>query len=438
MRSIYTLLVAALAFIALTADPAEARSRWLRAETPNFIIYGEVGERDIREAARLLEQFDASLRSITRLPTTPSQTKLQVYLVDSRARLREVSPGLDDWVAGFYTARPELIAAFAIYDARGFDGREILLHEYAHHFMSRYSPDAYPAWFVEGFAEYLQTIEFERDRIIIGGFSEGRVADILSGSWPNSEQFLRRPDDLSDTLQRRFYAQSWVAVHYLYSEPGRMSQFQDYVDAIGSGADLVQAFEPAFGMTPDAFQNELRDYVRRGRIARRAAPLPAIDASVTITAMPEAANDLLLPLAQMQLENLDEADAAALAARIEATAAAFPDEPFAQRARLRAMILRGAYAEARAAIQPMLTAAPTDGELNYLMGKAYLEEALAENTGGQLTTTARRHFVRAFQANPNDFPTLFSYMSSYQLGDPMPDSTMDVAVRVTNLAPQVT
>jgi hypothetical protein len=433
-----SLLCTALVLILLSAAPATARVRWHRAETPHFIIYGEVSERDMREAAQTLEQFDASLRTIWSLSNDPSPVKLEVYLLDSDDRLREVDPSTAEWVAGFYTPQPELIAAFATYDDRGLAGREILFHEYAHHFMSENLPGAYPAWFVEGFAEYLSTIKFERERIVLGDYSEGRAGDILAtGQWPTAEQFLRHPDNMSEALQRRFYAQSWVAVHYLYREQNRLAQFAAYVGAIQNGADLVQAFEPAFGVSPEAFQEELQRYARGG-IQRRAGPLPVIDVSgVAITSMSEAANDLLLPLARLRIGQVEGAEAQALAATIEARAAAYPDDVFAQHARLRAMILRGAYADARAAIEPMLAAAPTDGGLNFLMGKAYLEEARAGQPSSTLTTAARRHFVRAFQVNENDFPTLFNYMATYEFGDRMPDSAMDVAVRVNNLAPQV-
>ena len=43
-----------------------------------------------------------------------------------------------------------------------FTGQLVLFHEYAHHFMLQYAPAAYPAWYVEGFAEVVSTASFER------------------------------------------------------------------------------------------------------------------------------------------------------------------------------------------------------------------------------------------------------------------------------------
>ena len=43
----------------------------------------------------------------------------------------------------------------------------ILFHEYVHHFMLQHFSVAYPAWFVEGYAELFSNTRFERDGTIV-------------------------------------------------------------------------------------------------------------------------------------------------------------------------------------------------------------------------------------------------------------------------------
>lgn len=435
MRSFFVRLVAAFALLAITSSPALARARWQRAETPHFVFYSEVSDRNLREAARKLELFDAELRTLWHLPEVASANKLDVYLLLSSSRLREVWPSVGSDVLGFYTSEPELIAAFATYTDTGLTRQEVLFHEYVHHFMFQNLTAAYPAWFVEGFAEYLATMKFDDAHATIGYYSEGRAYDLISDNWPTTDQFLRHPSNMTPALESSFYAESWTAVHYLYDDNAHMAHFISYVEALESGADPVQAFGPAFGVTPLAFEQMLHRYAR-ARIGLRIGPLPQFDPSIAITAMPESANDLLLPLARLK-GGVKEADAPALAARIEQIAARYPDDPFAQRVRARGMLARGGFADARALVTPMLSAAPDDPELNYLMGRTYLDEAAANHSANGATSAARRYFVKAFRVAPNDVPTMFDYVETYAFGDRMPDSVVDVAVHVSNLAPQV-
>jgi hypothetical protein len=83
--------LAALIVLAVMTSPALARSRWQRAETPHFIFYSEVGERNLREAARKLELFDAELRSLWCLPQEASLDKLEVYLLQSQSQSQSQS-----------------------------------------------------------------------------------------------------------------------------------------------------------------------------------------------------------------------------------------------------------------------------------------------------------------------------------------------------------
>ena len=62
-----------------------------------------------------------------------------------------------------------------------------------------------------------------------------------------------------------FYAQSWLAVHYLQSTPGMGKKFGQYMKLLKTGVKSVDAFETAFEMTPDEFGKVLRSYYKANR-----------------------------------------------------------------------------------------------------------------------------------------------------------------------------
>ena len=112
----------------------------------------------------------------------------------------------------------------------------MLFHEYAHHFMWQYAANAYPAWYIEGFAEYFATARFERRRIDLGNFSPGRIASIVQGNWlPMDRVLFGQPRELDREGMARYYAQSWLIAHYFYSTAERQAALRRYLAAARTG-----------------------------------------------------------------------------------------------------------------------------------------------------------------------------------------------------------
>ncbi len=60
------------------------------------------------------------------------------------------------------------------------DSQQTLFHEYGHHFMKRYVTAAFPAWFVEGFAEYYSTVDFDKQgKALIGKPARRRAYGLI-------------------------------------------------------------------------------------------------------------------------------------------------------------------------------------------------------------------------------------------------------------------
>lgn len=429
------LLAGLVALLVLGAAPA--RAEWRRAESPNFVLYGELSESRLRERILLLEDFDRLLRRLTAVEEPPAPNKLHIYIVGGYRDLRvvrDVPPG----VGGFYTATPDGIAAFVDGSAEG-QGNHILFHEYAHHFMRQSTANAYPGWYTEGFAEYFSSVRFTARKIDIGNSPAGRAYAIVQGNWLPMERILSAgPDGLNRETMALYYAQSWLLVHYFHSSPERQAALARLLTALRR-EPAAQALQNATGLTFDGLAAELRQYIRGGRITYRqmdrasaAAPPP-----VAVTAMPRSADDMILFEGLLRI-GIGESYAASNLERIRAAAARHPDDPLAMRVLAHIELRHGDPAVADRLLDRLLAAAPDDAELLYLRGMRYLLAAERDNPPEDATVTARSWFTRAHQADPNHYQTLYRFAQSLR-GEPefLSANTRNVLLLARQLAPQV-
>lgn len=418
----------------LFASPAQAE--WLRAESANFIVFSDSSEARLRERVQLLEDFDRLLRTMTTINDPPAPTKLHIYMVSGIEDLRLVR-SVPNGTAGFYAASPNGIAAFVDSRAEA-GGNEILFHEYVHHFMMRYRPNAYPAWFVEGFAEYFMTTRIRPGQVELGNASAGRAYSITMGTWLPMERLLfEGQSELSRDQRASFYALSWLAVHYFYSNPERQAALRRYLSSARTG-DPKAAFQAAVGMAPEEFDNELQRYIRGGRITvRRMTREPPPPAPVTITRLPRAADDLILYEAALRLGIPDEVAPSHLQ-RIRTLAARHGQDPFVMRVLAHAELLYGDAAAADRLLDPLIEASPNDAELLYLKGMRHLVAANKSEDGAADMRQARLWFGRAHTADGNHFQTLYRFAQSLRGSNSFTsDNTRNVLLLAFSLAPQV-
>ena len=423
--------VAALLFLLIGRGPA--RAEWLRAESPNFIVYGETTNARLREKVLLLEEFDRLLRFLTATSAPPSPNKLRVYLVRSLGEMRQIVPV---GAGGFYLAGREAIFAVANENANWRDTEnDILLHEYAHHFMLQYHAAAYPAWYVEGFAEYVATAEITPERIEYGNYRRNQAALIGDpANWfPYDEILFGQPGRVTP---EHFYAQSWLLVHYLMADETRRAALVRYLQATARGDEPRAAFTAAFGMNAGQLQAALRPYTRRiafRRLTRSGAQaLPEI----RIERIENAGVDAPLIEAALGAELTGERARALLQ---RARRAGSGDDLFGQRLRAHAEILHGDPAAADPLLDRLLAASPDNVQLLYLKGLRHLvagrQDPVVRAAQFRL---ARGFFSRAHRADPNHVPTLFRYAESLSEGNQLlTENTQNILLLATSLAPQV-
>ena len=166
MRLKFAVVVAGLAMF--VATPAHAA--WHRASSPHFIIYSDQSPEKLRAFAVKLERFDKAVRIARSMQDFPigDGNRLTVFVLSNTGAVRKLANDKTGFVAGFYIPRASGSVAFVPRNAgegakTDLNADTIFFHEYAHHLMLQKAQAAYPAWLVEGFAEFYSTAKFEPD-----------------------------------------------------------------------------------------------------------------------------------------------------------------------------------------------------------------------------------------------------------------------------------
>lgn len=415
-----------LGTLALTA-PADAQ--WLRAESPGFVLYSQGTEERLRERIARLEQFHDLLAAATSVEVPAHTAPFPIYLVGSAKEIAIAGPRRSG-VTGYYNATPG--AVFAVANEHGeASASEVLFHEYAHHFMMRHAPAAYPAWYVEGFAEFFMTAAFEGGAVEIGRASKLR-AEWLGGSSTLGIEEILFPGEREWNAQERarFYAMSWLLVHFFQSDEGRRAALAGYLAAINRGEEPRAAFEAHTGFTAATMEAALEEYraaempVRRIAVDR-AGPSPEI----AVARLPESADDLLLYESALHTE-LDFARGQALLRHVRAEAARHPPDPYARRVLALAEIRHGDRARGEALLDPLLAAAPGEVGLAFAKGLARLR---AGDPAG-----ARTWFARARLAAPDHVPALYWEVEAQSgTASHVAPGNAETLLRAQRLAPEV-
>lgn len=418
----------------LSSAGGVANAAWYKAETKHFVVYGEGSQQALKTYAEKLEAFDWLLRTFHKPVQSDAPRKLDVYLVESSYELQRVFPNRN--ADGVYSAGDKAIFAIAA-KAVGAEGDDLLFHEYVHHFMLQYFPYSYPAWLVEGWAEYFQTADIQGEQIDIG-----RASTDMGWTFYSDDMLSLRSviGNTSGWLSWEFYAWSWLLTHYMLSDPERKSRLNTYLRAVSAGDDPAKALETVMGMDARALTLRLRGYAAHEMKFTRIKGIRPSDTEVTISELSPAADDLLLEAQRLKL-TLKREDGVALLGRVREKATKYPGDRIADFALARAEILYGDRAAGEAIAGRYLQANAGDLEALGLMAESRLAsaDAVEDPTAARAyRAEARKYLSKAFAIDANDYRTLYAYGRS-QKGDPgyPSDNTLNVLVLSHQLAPQV-
>jgi len=439
------MLMRTLLFLVLFCIAVPARAQWYEASSNNFIVYSQGSEADARETAAKLERFHFVLRTYHRVTAPPPPNKLRVFLTAERngvGRLAGLGP--DSGIGGYYVS-----------DARGqmfvgtrsrqrvregdLDPEYILLHEYTHHFMYRYFPATYPTWYSEGFAEFWGATRFlPNDVVEVGHPAEHRFQTLRDLGWmPIDRLFVvhnyREAGGFNVYL---LYAEGWLILRYVFEHPERRQQLDRYLNLINGGATYEAAMRQAF---PDLarFNAQLYEYSSSVRYDVLRLPFRTIDVGPIATRLLRPAEQALIAYEVEVSQGYEAREAREKADEVRQIAARFPDDPFAIGLVMETERLAGNNEAALAAADRLLAIQPNHARA--LTTKGLLQVAAlraANSTDERAWGAARRLFVRAARAAPNDPIVLEAYYDSYlaQLVLP-PDQAQAALYAAMELAP---
>jgi len=241
-------------------------AEWSEVHSPNFVIVTNAGEGRGREVALRFEQMRRIFGNLLQRQQVTTVAPLQVLAFKSNRDLKQVLPlwkGKPISAAGLYINGGD--RNFIALDLSSEEAWRVVFHEYAHMLLSANYPPT-QLWFDEGFAEYYSTIRVGRKEIEIGlppPYPPGTFS--LDANWIPIEQLFSvdtHSRDYNEDGDRRgrFYAQSWLVVHYLF-DTQKLAQTGKYFDLVmNQHVTLPQAIQQAFGMEVKQFDRTIRDF----------------------------------------------------------------------------------------------------------------------------------------------------------------------------------
>ncbi len=276
MKALISVLVFCLA--ALFAPLSAAKPLEIKSE--NFVFIGDLRETDAKALILELEQYRQAVLQLFGMENAkPEVVPVRIYSVRGDKELKLLTGRTD--IAGVYKSTidgPVFILNAKSGFRRGKQARHVALHEYTHHLLSAYTSEVFPLWFNEGLADYYATFEVKKDgNLVIGRPYNPYGYPLSQQTWMPTEVMVnsvsRYPYKSTGKSSRGltptnyFYAQSWLAAHYIKSTKGEAAKMVKYVNLINSGKRSLPAFEQAFGRTPEQFHQILRKYYRANRFS---------------------------------------------------------------------------------------------------------------------------------------------------------------------------
>lgn len=430
------------ALLLLIAAPLEAR--WHEAQSEHFVIYADDRAEDIQAFAEMLESYHAAMELLTgqKIENVSPSNRLTIFVVGGDRQMRRLVDG-NRFIGGFYLPRAGFSRAYVQdikIDRNDLDSSmQILLHEYAHHFLMSQSRYAMPRWINEGAAEFYSSAQFPRS----GNVSIGRPAlhrayeltyaqDVSIRELLDHEVYAARKRRTYDA----FYGRAWLLYHYLFFSDERKGQLTTYGRHLMSGMGSLAAAEAAFGDL-DILEKELDRYSRARRItAFNLTPelLPPIS-PVSIREVSEG-HAAILPLIIRSQRGVDKEEAAKIVVEAREVAARFPNDAHVHAALAEAEYDAGDDARAVAAADRAIALNPAVKNAYIQKGYALFRRAREADNEDAAYKAAMMPFGQLNKLeNDHPLPLLYYYRSYSERGAEAPEHARHALERAAQLAP---
>ncbi|RVT43968.1 hypothetical protein ENE74_01040 [Sphingobium algorifonticola] len=423
--------------IAMWLCGAPAHAAWNEARSRHFIVYSDGSAKQLQTFTARLEKFDFLLRKLTDTLDDEPGAPVVVYTLPNAGSVARLT-GRDN-LAGYY--RQTQRNGYAVVGRERKDGQfdlgaeEIFFHEYAHHFMLHYFPVAYPAWYVEGFAEFYSVIKFKPDDTIEFGYPPlYRAYGLVSMQpLPVAQLFAGQTERMNAMTVDRFYGTAWLLTHMFRYKTARGDEFHKYLEetVAGKGKDAESYFAGGF----KALDKELRAYMTSRMSISRMTPREVPDFPVTVAPVePGQAAMMMLTLRSMQ--PMDSDGLARLAQEIRATAAQHPQSSYAQTLLAEVEQAAGQPDAALAAADRAIALDPKNARAFGTKADILLDRAAGTDDAAKWRA-ALTAIVQGNKADTEDAVPLFQFYRYHQMrGGTMPQIAYDGLNKAFALVPQ--
>jgi hypothetical protein len=394
-------------------------SKWFRMESQHFIVLSDTSNEEVTELINQLEKLDYLLRIYTKdhYIARGSQQKVTLHYHDSVDGFKDMVRDSPEEGIGLYSSCIGGVQGFGVRLDRvvSLSNEQLtkaplsatlsyLFEAYARHFLYRHTDIRTPAFYIDGFAQYLSTVRFSDNQMVLGTTPTtlGRYLDYLAdhrqrdkGSYDmlfDQKGYTPLSDRQEQSRRLSVLSKSWLLVHYALSSDANRALLAKYLDLLQRDVPANKAFEDSFGFRVGDIGTKLARYRNKELTAVQVelASLPI--AQVSFTALPDAVTDFVL--AEAALKSCpDRKTGESWLRSISQRAGGVPNNAFAKLTLSRAQIDWGNPADAL----PYLSAATSENgknlEAQYLLGMANLR--LAE----QHKDAARESYLSAAKSS---------------------------------------
>lgn len=438
-------LLASLAGVAVAAAAAPASAAWYVAQSKHFVIYADEKPKQLSDFAARLERFDQAARYLRTMNDPPigEGNRLTVFVLPSADAVSKLAG--DNFIKGFYSGRADGSVAFVprtAYenDPLGLNADTIFFHEYTHHLMFQNIDRPVPEWIVEGFAEFMSTVKFERNGDIgIGIPAYHRAYGLVFGTRLPLETMLSGSySKLSPDQRESLYGRGWLLVHYLTFEKSRSGQIDRYADLLAKGTPSLDAARAAFGDLKQ-LDRDLDGYENRGKMSYfNLAGARFQSGNISIQPLSEGAAKVI-PLRIQSKRGVDDKTAEPLAVQVRAVEARYPGDELVELTLAEAEIDAGHIDASEAAADRALKANSQNSKALIFKGRAVAMRAdKVEGPGRHAGFEEARHlFIAANKIDTEDPEPLFLFYKSFGMEGVRPTANALAALHyASDLAPQ--
>ena len=260
----------------LRVDPAN--KRWVYG-SPNFefICDEDLGFGNIKKFAWMFEsvwQFCGTLPfDIPRL-RADEKVRMKTYLVKKNEDYIRLG-GVPNSLGVYLTAQDVILVPFSSLDlggnSGGDDGNNTIRHEVTHQLMKGQSQQA--GWFIEGSAEYVATVPFDRNRLLTDRHQQAMLSYLTAYGWNGRHGWnlgkkitfgrleeLMKPSYRNFQRQKYSYGYALALFNYFATMDGNKdgARLAKYIEALQDGRPESEAREHLLdGRTYEQLEKEL-------------------------------------------------------------------------------------------------------------------------------------------------------------------------------------